>query len=107
MTTRNAMFLSVFLATAARVFAANANPATRPTTAPATPASQPTLDQQVIEAALLDLLSASDDDSATLRNEQGNNRLTFTIRARDWVGTLRQELQSAEADSWRFLPAPH
>jgi len=71
--------------------------ASRPTegsVVPPPPASvsRQTLDEAVIEAALVDLATGSDEDSETLRREQGKGGVTWSGKARDWVGTLTQEL---------------
>jgi hypothetical protein len=60
----------------------------------------------VIEAALVDLATVSDDDSETLRHEQGNGRVIFSGKSRDWIGTSRQELASAESKEWKSLGSP-
>jgi hypothetical protein len=73
---------------------------------PATTISRQTLDEEVIETALVDLATGSDDDSETLRREQGKGRLIFSVKCRDWVGTLKQELNSAESEKWKFLGSP-
>lgn len=61
---------------------------------PASPAaaiiSQQTMDEQVIEAALVDLVSSSDGDSEILRIEQGKGRLAFSNQCMDWAGSLRE-----------------
>ena len=61
-----------------------------------------TLDEDVIEAALVDFATRSDGASETLQQEQGKGRVIFSGKSRDWVGTLRQEL-SAESEAWRSM----
>jgi len=73
---------------------------------PAVSISRQTLDEEVIEAALVDLATGSDNDSETLRREQGKGRAIFSGKSRDWVGTLRQELASAESEEWKSLRSP-
>ena len=68
--------------------------------------SRQALDEQVIETALLDLVDSPDEDSATLRQEQGRGKVLFTTRSRYWVGTLNQELDSAASEKWKSLSAP-
>jgi hypothetical protein len=54
-----------------------------------------TLDEQVIEAALCDLVTSEDEDSMTLRREQGRGRLLFSGTSRDWG--------SAHPEAWKSL----
>jgi hypothetical protein len=69
--------------------------------------SRQTLDEEVIEAVLVDLATGSDDDdSETLRREQGKGRVIFSSESRQWMGTLRQELTSAESEKWKSLASP-
>jgi hypothetical protein len=70
---------------------------------PASSISRQTLDEEVIETALVDLATSSDEESDVLRREQGKGRVVFSGESRDWVGTLRQELNSAESEQWKSL----
>jgi hypothetical protein len=60
-------------------------------------------DADVIETALVDLAMSSNKESETFRREQGKGRLLFSGKSRELVGTLRQELQSAESEAWKSL----
>lgn len=70
---------------------------------PPTGVERQTLDEAVIEAALVDLVTGTDIDSETLRQEQGPGTLLFSGKSRDWVGTLNQELASAELEKWKSI----
>jgi hypothetical protein len=61
------------------------------------------LDQQVIEAALLDLATTADEDSQTLAGGQGKDKVLFSNQCRDWVGTAKQEVDSAATEAWKSL----
>src|SRR4051794_2977331 len=84
------------------LFVASCNRATQPAV-PAPPATidRQSLDQTVIEAALLDLVTGADEDAETLRREQGKNQILFSAQCRDHAGTLRQELSGS--DQWKSL----
>jgi len=78
-------------------------PPVPPVTPPADSITRDTLDQEVIKAALVDLATASDAESQILRNEQGKGKVLFSNKCRDWLGTMKQEIWSAESESWKSL----
>lgn len=80
----------------------NANEQTVPASPPIAVDRQ-TLDEAVIEVALVDLVSGTDKDSESILREQGDGKLLFSGKCQDWVGTLDQELASAESEKWKSL----
>src|ERR1043165_6140149 len=56
------------------------------------------LDEQVIEAALLDLITASDETSKGLRIEQGAGKALFSCKDQEWVGAMKYRLDRAEVE---------
>jgi hypothetical protein len=61
------------------------------------------LDEEVIEAALVDLVAGTDEDAETLLHEQGRGRLLFSRVSRNDVRNLNEELASAASRKWSSL----
>lgn len=72
---------------------------------PSTVIDRQSLDEAVIEAVLIDLLTGTNEDAEALRREQGEGRLLFTGSCREWVGALGQTLERAESEEWQAMDA--
>jgi hypothetical protein len=95
--------LTVSVVIASMGCSSSTNPDRITATAPAPSASRQVLDAQVIEAALVDLVGASDKESRSLRLEQGEGRALLSKRILPLTDLLRQELSRAETESWSSL----
>lgn len=72
---------------------------------PPIPVNRQSLDEAVIEAALVDLVAGTDERSDILRREQGLGTVLFSGVCRGGVDILREELSRADSREWHSLEA--